>query len=387
MNVGGDDKTMTQHSRQVAFHSHVFEGTAYDVGRQQGDIINSIPPLKQWFCNGTGQLSEAELTDLWKQIEAFCPGLLDEIQGCADSLGIPAGQLVYLFETYLRVNHCSHFAVLPSITSNQHLLVGRNYDFSEKMEDLSLMTTRISDKYVHIGSPLIWLGRTDGMNEHGLVVTMSAGGIPAGRHEGMTPPIQTGFMFWALVRTLLEQCRTVDEAIALIERFPCCGNPILLLADQHGQAAVVEIWGPHHGIKRIDATSPEQFIGATNHFTIPAMIPHAPYKMRHSDVRYNTITARLQQSAPQITPDIVRGILSDPYPEGLCAHYYDEYFGTLHSIIFDATAVTAEVCFGSPYENAWHTFDLRQPGTSSEYQVTLPIEHPAPDFWERISLV
>jgi predicted choloylglycine hydrolase len=202
----------------------------------------------------------------------------------------------------------------------------------------------------------------------------------------MTPPIQTGFMFWALARSLLEQCRTVDEALVVIERFPCTGNPILLLADQQGQVAIVEIWGPHHDIKRIDAASAEQFVGATNHFTLPTMIPHAPYKMRHSDVRYSTLTARLQQAAPQITPETVRGILSDPYPDGLCAHYYDEYFGTLHSMIFDVTAVSAEICFGSPHVNAWHTVDLRQPGTAAEYQVTLPIEHPTPDFWERIPI-
>jgi predicted choloylglycine hydrolase len=362
------------------------EGTAYEVGQQQGAIISSIPPVKQWFCSGGEAFSEQELADLRKQVETFCPGLLDEIQGCAGSLGIPAEQIVYLFETYLRVNHCSHFAVLPSVTANQHLLVGRSYDFNDAMDDLSFVTTRITGKYAHIGSPGLWLGRNDGINEHGLVVTMSTGGIPVGRREGMTPPIQTGFMFWALVRTLLEQCRTVDEAIALIERFPCTGNPILMLADQQGQAAVVEIWGPHRGVKRIDAASAEQFIGAANHFTIPAMMPHAPHKMRHSDVRYNAITARLQQAAPQIMPDTMRGILSELYPHGVCAHYYDEFFGTLHSIIFDATVVTAEVCFGSPHVNGWHTFDLRQPGTAGEYRATLPIEHPTPDFWERLPI-
>lgn len=87
---------------------------------------------------------------------------------------------------------------------------------------------------------------------------------------------------------------------------------------------MVEIWGPHHGVKRIDATSAEQFIGATNHFTVPTMTPHAPYKMKHSDVRYNTITDRLKQAAPQITPDTMRGILSAPYPNGRHSafHYF-----------------------------------------------------------------
>jgi predicted choloylglycine hydrolase len=326
------------------------------------------------------------LTDIRKQIETFCPGLLEEIQGCADSVGIPLAQVIYFFETYIHVNHCSHFVLLPAITADQHLLVGRNYDFSDTMDDLALMTTRVTGKYAHIGSPSLWFGRNDGMNEHGLVVTMSAGGIPVGRRQGMTPPIQAGFMFWALVRALLEQCRTVDEGVALIERFPCTGNPIVLLADQQGNAAVVEIWGPHHGVKRIDATSAEQFLGATNHFTIAAMIPHAPYMMNHSRVRYNAISTRLQQAAPRITPEIVHAILSDPYPDGLCVHYYEDFFGTLHSIIFDATALTAEVCFGSPHVNTRHRFDLHQPGAPDSYPATLPLDRATPEFWERIPL-
>jgi predicted choloylglycine hydrolase len=293
---------------------------------------------------------------------------------------------VYYIETHLRVNHCSYFAVLPALTTNQHLLVGRNYDFNDTMDDLSFFTTRITGTYAHIGSPSLWLGRNDGMNEHGLVVTMSTGGIPVGRRPGMTPPIQTGFMFWALVRTLLDQCRNVDEAVGLIERFPCCGNPILILAGQQGNAAVVEIWGAQHGVKRITATSAEQFFVATNHFTIPTMIPYAPYMMNHSQNRYHTITARLQQAAPQISPETVRGILSDLYPTGLCAYYYEEFFGTLHSIIFDATAVTAEVCFGSPHVNPWYQFDLRHPGASGPYTATLPLEHAEPEFWERTAL-
>ena len=377
---------MTKETKQVVFQHFALEGSAYEVGRQQGEIINQILPLKQWFCSGTNTLSTQELAELRQQIETFCPGLLDEIQGCADSLEVPAEQIVYLFESYLRISHCSHFTVLPSNTANGHLLVGRSYEFNDAMDDLSFFTTRISGKYAHIGSPGLWLGRNDGMNEHGLSVTMSAGGIPVGRREGMTPPVQTGFMFWALVRTLLEQCRTVDEALALIEKFPCTGNPILLLADRQGQAAVVEIWGPQHAVRRIDATSAEQFLWATNHFTLPEIIPNAPYMMKHSSVRYDAIRARLQQATPHIGLETVRELLSDPYPDGLCAHYYEEFFGTLHSIVFDVTAGTAEVCFGSPCVNPWHHFAMEHSAANEPYTVTLPIEHPSPDFWERIPL-
>jgi predicted choloylglycine hydrolase len=377
---------MTQQTKQAVYQHLVLEGSAYEVGRRQGELIKQVPPVKEWFGSGAKTLSDAELKEIYRQIDRFCPGLREEIQGCADSLGIVPEQVVYFFESYIRVNHCSHFAVLPGMTANGHLLVGRSYEFSDTMDDLSFFTTRISGKYAHIGSPGLWLGRNDGMNEHGLSVTMSAGGIPVGRREGMTPPIQTGFMFWVLVRALLEQCRTVDEALTFIEDFPCTGIPILMLADREGRAALVEIWGPKYAVKQIDAASTEQSLWATNHFALPEMIPNAPYMMKHSSVRYDAIAERLQHAAPHVTAETARELLSTPYPSGLCTHYYEEFFGTLHSIVFDVTAGMAEVCFGSPQTNAWHRFDLGQAAEAGSYTVRLPIEHPTPEFWERIPL-
>ena len=373
---------MRQPCKRVTFFHHVLEGSAYDVGRQQGDIIKSIPLLKAWICGGDPAFSPKAFARLCREVETFCPGLNAEIQGVADSLGVPPERIVYLVEAYQRVNHCSHFVVLPGMTADRHLLVGRNYDFNDRMDDLTFMTLRIDGAYAHIGSPGLCFGRNDGMNEYGLVVTMSTGGIPVGRFPGMTPPIRTGFMFWALVRTLLDRCRTVKAALAMIEDFPCAGNPVLLIADRHGQAALVEIWGDQHAVKQIDAGHPEQFLAATNHFNLPGMIPRNPEVMAHSRIRYDAIRTRLGESTPQITTEVVRALLSDPYPDGLCAHYYEESFGTLHSIIFDATAVKAEVCFGAPSCNAWHPFDVSCPETSGAYEATLPLAHASPDFWQ-----
>lgn len=381
------DDTMTQQFKETTFIHAVCEGSAYDVGRMQGEIIQQIPPLKQWMCSQAEHAPTGDAAAVMKQCDRFCPGLNEELQGCADALGAPVAQIVYYLESFLRVTHCSHFAALPSITANKHLLIGRNYDFNDTMDDMTIFSTRVSGKAAHVGTSSLWFGRNDGLNEHGFAVTMSAGSVPpVGRFPGMTPPIQDGFMFWALVRTLLDQCKTVNDALKLIDEFPCCGNPALILADRQGTAAVVEIWGANHAVKQINAASAEQFLCATNHFTLPEIAPFAPYQMRHSKTRYDTITSRLRQAAPNITPETMRSLLSEPYPAGLCAHYYEEYFGTLHSMILDVTTGVAEVCFGSPHVNIWRTFDPLHPAASGEFAVTLPIEHPTPDFWERLPL-
>jgi len=221
------------------------------------------------------------------------------------------------------------------------------------------------------------------MNEHGLSVTTSVGGMPVSTLEGFRPPIQDGLQFWALVRAVLEQCRTVDEALRLIGETPTCGNPNLIVADKGGSAALVEIFGPHKAVKRVDDSGPEKYLCSTNHFTIPEMRQHDSSAMRNSRIRYQTIQASLDQAAPRITRETIKTLLSTRYPEGLCCHYYDEFFGTLRSIVFDLTAGELEVCFGSPAIGDWHQVDLTSPSGATQYPIQLPLEKADPSFWEQ----
>ena len=98
---------------------------------------------------------------------------------------------------------------------------------------------------------------------------MSSGGIPASNQPGMMPPIQKGLQFWAVVRSVLENCGDVEEGINWLKQIPCGGNPIIVLADRDGHAAKVEIHGPQIAVQQIDSGSPEQYVWATNHFTSP----------------------------------------------------------------------------------------------------------------------
>jgi predicted choloylglycine hydrolase len=238
-------------------------------------------------------------------------------------------------------------------------------------------------KYAFIGSSTFLFGFNEGMNEHGVTVTASVGGIPVGKLEGLCPPIQDGLQFWVMVRAVLEQCQTVDQAIQLIEAIPTSGNPILIVADKTGQAALVEVYGPHKAVKRIDARSGEQFLCATNHFTLPAMLPYTkPGVMAHSQVRYETIRAHLTEKQP-VGRESIKSLLAANYPAGLCCHYYDELFGTLRSMIFDPTAGELEVCFGSPSANAWHRVSFSTP--MNRYIAQLPIESTSSDFWRLVS--
>ncbi|MBN1488107.1 MAG: acyl-CoA--6-aminopenicillanic acid acyltransferase [Anaerolineae bacterium] len=370
------------HVKQATFNHVVLEGTSYEVGQQQAHAIKEIPGFVQFLRSGEGKFSPEVFAQITSLYDRYSPGINEEIQGFAEVLEIPASHMAYFTFSYLQSGHCSHLVALPQATDNNHVLAGRSYEFSETVDDLRLCTTRVKGRYAHIGCSTLFFGRTEGMNEQGLLVTLSAGGFPVGAGEGMRPPLQDGVQFWAVIRAVLDQCQTVDEAIDLIREIPACGNPIMLVADKSGQAALIEVFGADKGVRRIDATSPEGYIYATNHFVIPEMRALNNQMGRHSDTRHKLIGDKLSAAAPHIDRDTIKQLLSVHYPAGLCAHYYEQFFGNLYSMVFDLTAGQLEICFGSPVVNEWHTFDLESEHQPQAYTIQFPQEHADPKFWE-----
>ena len=357
--------------RQVVFQHIHLKGNPYQVGRIQAEAVKHIPQFVGFLGSGAGKFTKEQFKRVSSQMEFFCPGIVAEMQGFADGLGIPLENMVYCAYTYLPKGRCSQFALLPARTESDKTLVGRSYEFGVDTEDLRLCTMHVDKKYSFIGSSLIFFGFTEGMNEHGLVISQTAGGLPVGLESGMRAPIDDGFQFWFVIRAVLERCKTVDEAIELIKEIPMCGNPILLAADKTGEAALIEVFGDHKAVKKINAQSAEQMIGSTNHFTLPEMEPYRDPVWLNSQTRYDAIQARL--SGPQkVSKQAIKSLLSDEYPNGLACHFYEEWFGTLRSMIFDPQAGEIDMCFGSPVEGAWYRIGFDTPMAS--YPIQLPLK-------------
>lgn len=350
-------------------------GDAYTVGRMQGELARSIPGWLDFIRSGKGAFDQQSFAQVSGFFERYCPGLNAEIQGLADAAGVAPQEVVYYAATYQRARGCNHLVALPPATQDGHVLLARTYDYGDAEDDLRLCTTHIEGKYRHVGFSLLLLGRCDGMNEHGLAVTMSAGGIP------VRTPIQDGFQFWALIRALLESCRTVDEGLALIEQVPLMGNTILLLADRSGQAALVETYGPHKPVRRIPAAGQPPYLFATNHYTLPEMQAYQPGGVMHnSRVRAEAIQAFLSRGPAN--REGLKAFLATEYPAGLSSHFYQDYFGTLHAMLFDLTDGTVEVSFGAPDANPWHVFDMAAPAAPGMYPAGLPQARIAPEFFQ-----
>jgi hypothetical protein len=257
------------------------------------------------------------------------------------------------------------------MTEDGHVYVARSYEFHHEQNDFRLCTVRINGKVKHLGFTELLLGRDDGMNEHGLCVTFSGGGT------FKREPTREGFNFFLIVRTLLDNFRTVAEALEHLEKVPVAGYWNFLLTDKNSNAALVQYFDGERAVKRIGSDSSEQFLFSTNHYVLPETVKYQQYAgdwiLKNSKKRYELIGSVLSKAQPRIGKETLRGLLGKEIYDGLCGHYYNDYFGTLFSVIYDLTDLKAYVCFGASTRNPWQKpFTLGDPSGTNHYTATLP---------------
>lgn len=343
----------------------VLEGDAKTVGRERAKWMKRnhapmIPFFTSPFEGKIERLKEAErllaLNDRW------CPGLNEEIEGFASELAVAPEAVVYYTVTMPRSSSCSQFAMLGDRTKSGHVICGRSYEWSTD-DELSISTVRIKGRRAHTGFSLLQFGRTDGLNDAGLWVSMSAA------NPNSPLPDNVGFRFWSLVRTILDRAGTVEEAIAIAEPFPLAFHMNLLVADKAGHAALIEK-GPD-GIAVTRAR--EGFLFSTNHYLHEPMAGTAELRYDHSQKRYDF----LERNAPapaSASVETAKKLLSASFPDGLACHFYTEWLGTIWSMYADLSDGSLEVCFGATDDpaNRYRRFGNDDPAGIATYEAELP---------------
>jgi predicted choloylglycine hydrolase len=337
-------------------HLKNFIGTNYEIGTQIGKWVSSNPGLLQRVLLPPNVYPRSKFMEIYNLIEKYCPGVNEEIKGFSDTVSVSPGQALFYAMTYLE-RGCSLMAALPQKTESGHTVMARNYDFSDSMEEMCFAFTDIKGKYRYIGSTLNLFGRCDDMNEHGLAVCKASNGLPVGNFEGGQKAGVTGFSFWIVVRSILEKCKNVDEAIEWTMGAPIGYNITLMLADSSNKIALLQCLDGHKAYKTLDGNNGETFLSATNHTLLENIKPYEKMIIENSVIRNDRIV-KLFEENKRITINDIKHLLSATYPDGLCCHYYKEFFGTLRSMIFDTTDKAIEMTFGSPQANEWQTFTV-----------------------------
>jgi hypothetical protein len=227
------------------------KGNYKEMGESHGLVLKklgvNLPPAEMFDQAGL-------LEPCIKIAEREAPELMQEARALAKCAGLEERSVLALLLTAplaQTLPTCSLVAVTPERSASGRMLIGRNYDFTyaESRHTATTYVTQPDSAFAHAGNADVIIGREDGLNTSGLFVGMSASFLPGA---------QPGLAFWLIVRMLLERCATVGEALELLQSLTHAQSRNYLLADQTGEAVVVEatidgcyVRYPQHGVLAI----------------------------------------------------------------------------------------------------------------------------------------
>ena len=137
---------------------------------------------------------------------------------------------------------------------------GRNLDFpsldvADKYSTLFVYRPQGRYAFASVAWPGM-IGVLSGMNEHGLSI--------ANMEVNRPPRLPQAMPYTLLYRAVLEQCRTTEEAVALLEKTPRQTSNNLMIMDAAGNRAVAEISPDGVAVRRGESEPPSALI-STNH--------------------------------------------------------------------------------------------------------------------------
>lgn len=179
---------------------------------------NAWPAYHRWLSRAPKQVS-AELGR--KKLQQYMPELINTYDSLCQILGGSerTGSFLSLYNPPVFRAGCSQ-----AVKVNENTELVRNYDFPEALSDRLLLHTQWNGTRVIAMTDCLW-GVLDGMNEHGLAVSLAYGG----RSNS-----SDGFAITLVLRYLLEFCHNVVEAVEVLKKVPVHMAYNVTLVDREG---------------------------------------------------------------------------------------------------------------------------------------------------------
>ena len=307
------------------YHPRLY-GSFYDMGLKYGSLLYE----KAGFQIPVMSTERTQFGIASHEIlKTFYPEIIEEIEGFAKGIKAePAivGGFLLTIGIFDMNAQCSAFAC----KNNDSVLMGRNYDmlFAFKKYSQSSLTAP-TGKYAHINHSDAFIGCEDGINEKGLAIAMT---FVNGASK------QPGVGFYFMVRRILEECATIEEAIAIINTAKVSKANNFLIADKKGGMVVVES-APGKTVARYPAAG-ENFIHTTNQFISREMQAYdiGGVDWSKSRERYERVGNRLKESGG-LSFENAKEVLSD---HCVCLDLKKHKFGTIWSIVADLGTLRIE---------------------------------------------
>lgn len=210
----------------------------------QAIFEDSWPWYRQWFLQ-EGEAARPSYATSVRMLRAHMPEIVPVYERLVELAGgsdLAARMLsVYRPPPYLAA--CSQ-----AVWTRGHPVLVRNYDYAPCRLEGVILSSRLLGARVIGMSDCLW-GLLDGMNEHGLAVSLTFGGR---RVQG------DGFGIPLVVRYLLETCETSAQAQAALARLPYNLAHNLSIVDRTGDVVTAYLSPDREPIFR-------RFPAATNH--------------------------------------------------------------------------------------------------------------------------
>ena len=304
------------------------KGESYEAGKHYAQILYKngfrFPHVSKEKLN-YGKSCIPVLTE-------FDAGIVREIQGFADgchSSFEEVSSFLLSIGVFEQSGQCSIFATF----NGSEVIIGRNYDMLFSLKNItesSLVCFEGKNKY--LGHSDCFIGKVDGINEHGLFV-----GITAVPHEGLKP----GLNFYFACKHILENCRNVGEGLEVLKRFPSSVANNYLLADPSGSMAVVEVTPNTCQVRLPD----NNYILCTNHHVGAAVAEN--WNWSKSKDRFETLDEVLAENVNKMNLSIAQSIMSETKGH-VCLNLREHQFGTLFSVVAKLNTLEITRAEGQP---------------------------------------
>lgn len=219
-----------------------FKGDFSEIGKQLGEFYKK---------NGMN-LKEVKVDKklLHGQLEVykkFYPELLIELEGINEVLGIAKDKFLFYFiaaelDWFLNSEKIDRSCSIFGVRNKNGLFIGRNYDWiqvAEKHVQAFKVQNLERNDYIGVTDTNAGVGdkkylmfhEGDAINEHGLYM---------GLNFALTYQWNYGLRPAHMIRKVMENCKTVKEALKVFEETPLCYPKFFFIADKSGDMVVVE---------------------------------------------------------------------------------------------------------------------------------------------------
>ncbi len=326
------------------------KGTPEQMGRQHGVLLRDHVAANVRFLLREGEDQAVRLGNLVvtrPQMavvlrKAFADKVpepyLREMRALAEGAGLPADQVIAC-NLIPELFHCSGFALLKKATADGKLYHGRVLDYmiDQRLQEHAVLILQEPDGKVPFANVSYagFIGSVTGMNaEQVSIGEMGGGGV------GMWNGVPMAF----LVRRVLEEARTLDQAVAVFKDNPRTCEYFYVIADARADAAV-GIWAVPD---KVEVLGPGEA-----HALLPT--PVADTVLLSAGDRYRTLAERVREGHGRFTAASALRLMDAPV--AMKGNLHDALMVPGDGVLYVANATADQA---PAWKQPYHRFDIRR---------------------------